>query len=68
MRDIRISEFLFKEKDVWFPRESNGSSVNDNDSHKITNKQDFYGVNIKFYLSTIIEILKSMNVLYRQEK
>jgi len=57
-----------KEKGARFPREGNGSSVNANDSHKITNKHYFYGANIKIYLSTIIERPKTMNILYRQEK
>jgi hypothetical protein len=68
MRNIRFSEFGFEVKGVRFPREGNGSSVNDNDSHKITNKQEFYRINIKFYLSTIIERLKSIEILYCQGK
>jgi len=55
-----------KEKIVRFPREGNGSSVNVNDSHKITNKHYFYGANIKFYQSTTIERHKTMNILYRR--
>jgi hypothetical protein len=42
MSNIRVSEYVFKEKVVRFPREGTGSSVTDIDSNKISSKQTFH--------------------------